>query len=152
MQELKVLQRFIHLQKQANAIYQEMFLTQNLSSSVFDIFYAICILGDGCLQREICEIALVSKQTINSSIKKLERTGYLRMVSGKGREKHIYLTEEGKKIAEERVEPVIHAECCSFHEMTAEEQKQLLDTTETYLELLKRYTKPLRTGEQKPEV
>lgn len=152
MQELEALQKFIHLHKQANAIYQEMSLKQNLSSSVFDIFYAICILGDGCLQRDICEIALISKQTINSSIKKLEKSGYLRLIPGKGKEKHIYLTEAGKQVAEERMVPVIEAECRSFHEMTVDEQELLLKTTETYLTLLEQYTKPMRTGETKPEV
>lgn len=38
-----------------------------------DIYYILCVLGDGCLQRDICNLALTSKQTINSALKKMEK-------------------------------------------------------------------------------
>ena len=42
-------------------------------------YYILCVLGDGCLQRDICNLALTSKQTINSALKKMEKQGLLRL-------------------------------------------------------------------------
>ncbi|MFR1493246.1 MAG: MarR family transcriptional regulator [Eubacterium ventriosum] len=41
-----------------------------LSDSAFDILYSIVDLGDGCSQSDICKYSCLSKQTVNSSIKK----------------------------------------------------------------------------------
>lgn len=39
-------------------------------------YYILCVLGDGCLQRDICNLALTSKQTIHSALKKMEKQGF----------------------------------------------------------------------------
>lgn len=87
---------FNRIFKEFNDIYHEVASRLGLSNSAFDIFYAICELGDGCLQRDICKTTYIPKQTVNSSIRNLEREGYLTLVHGKGRNMHIYLTERGK--------------------------------------------------------
>lgn len=89
---------FNRIFKEFNDIYHDVALRLGLSNSAFDIFYAICELGDGCLQRDICKTTFIPKQTVNSSIRNLEREGYLTLVHGKGRNMHIYLTERGKKM------------------------------------------------------
>lgn len=80
------------LNKAFTEFYHDLCVQNGISDSVFDIFYAIAALGDGCCQRDICDYAFTSKQTIHSAIHKLEKEGLLRFASGKGREMHIYLT------------------------------------------------------------
>lgn len=91
-----------------------------------------CRLGDGCLQRDICKTTFIPKQTVNSSIRNLEREGYLTLVHGKGRNMHIYLTERGKKMLKNMIYPVIDVENDSFKGLTDEESELLLRLLEKY--------------------
>lgn len=75
------IQKFNRLYKEQDDLYHDIALYAGLSDSACSILYAICVLGDGCLQRDICREAFTSKQTINSSVRNLEKKG--NPVSGK---------------------------------------------------------------------
>ena len=66
----KIMRRYNHLLGETEAVYHEMSLKLGLSDSAFIILYALCEQGNGCLQKDICAQAFVSKQTINSSIRR----------------------------------------------------------------------------------
>ena len=93
---------FNHIYKDFNDIYHDLAIKLNMSDSIFDIFYYLCEAGDGCMQRDICRSSCLPKQTVNSSIRKLEQQGYLTLTPGKGRGMYIYLTETGKQFVSER--------------------------------------------------
>ena len=80
---------FNHIYKEFNDVYREAATKVGLSLSGFDILYAICEMGDGCLQRDISQMCCIPKQTVNSSIRKLEQDRYLILEKGKGRDMHI---------------------------------------------------------------
>lgn len=121
-----------------NSIYHDIALKLGLSDSAFDILYAICQLGDGCLQKDICEMTFLSKQTIHSSIQKLQRGGWLRLEQGKGRNMHIYVTERGAWLLEEKIRKAIELEERSFEDMSEEEVKELLRLNAKYTALLRK--------------
>ena len=52
---------FNHIYKEFNDVYREAAAKVGLSLSGFDILYAICEMGDGCLQRDIKPDVLYSK-------------------------------------------------------------------------------------------
>lgn len=139
--------QFIRLYKKMDATYYQLAAAQELSPSEMDIYYTLCVLGDGCLQRDICNLALTSKQTINSALKKMEKQGFLWLEAGKGREKHIYLTPAGKKIQEHRVRPIYLAEQAVLAEMGDPEQTQLITLLEKYIRLLQQRTANLQKEE-----
>ena len=72
----KYLKEYNHIYKEANEIYHEAARRLHLSDSAFEIFYALFDMGDNCLQRDICKSSCLPKQTINSSIRKLQADGY----------------------------------------------------------------------------
>ena len=116
-----------------------------LSESAFWILYVICEQGEGCLQRDICRAVCVSKQTIHSAIRKLEkRRGYLYMKSGHGRDKHIFLTERGSVLAEEKIQPVMEMENAAFDALGETESRRLLELTEQYFQALVKQTEKAR--------
>lgn len=130
---------FNRIFKEFNDIYHEVASRLGLSNSAFDIFYAICELGDGCLQRDICKTTYIPKQTVNSSIRNLEREGYLTLVHGN---MHIYLTERGKDMLKNVIYPVIEVENDSFKGLADEESELLLRLLEKYnVELKHRFEK-----------
>lgn len=73
----KYLKEYNHIYKEANDIYHEIARKLQLSDSALDIFYTIFEIGDNCLQRDICKASCMPKQTVNSSIRKLQTDGFL---------------------------------------------------------------------------
>ena len=137
------LKEYNHIYKETNRIYHDIALKLKLSDSAFDILYAICQLGDGCLQRDICSLSATSKQTINSSIRKLEQEGHIILKTGKGRQMHIFLTETGMELVKERIFPVIEIENKVFDALTEEESLELLRLSRKYIEILEKNAKEL---------
>lgn len=127
-------QEFNRLYKELDELYHETALKMGMSDSGFAIMYVVCVLGDGCMQRDICREAYVSKQTVNSSIRNLEKNGYLYLEQGSGRDKHIRLTEKGNSFVEERVRPVVEAEDHAFQDMIPEERKEFIRLSGKYVE------------------
>ena len=110
----ELLRNFNRIDKEFNDIYHEVALKMGISDSAFSIFYILHDLGDGCLQKDICYEAFANKQTVNSSIRKLEREGYLYLKQGRGRDKHIFLTETGRQFVERYIVPVVQKENAAF--------------------------------------
>lgn len=108
------IREFNRLYKELDDLYHNLALRQGLSDSASIILYALYLLGDGCLQRDICDLSYISKQTINSSIRRLEQDGYLYLQPGRGRDMHICLTPEGRRLVEEKAAPVAAMEERAF--------------------------------------
>ncbi len=137
------LKEYNRIYKETNRIYHDIALRLKLSDSAFDILYAICYLGNGCLQKDICSLSVTSKQTINSSIRKLELNGYITLKHGKGRQMHIFLTDAGMNLAKERIFPVIEIENKVFDSMPEEESRELLRLSRKYIEMLEENAKEI---------
>ena len=132
----KYLKEYNHIYKEANDIYHEIARKLQLSDSALDIFYTIFEMGDNCLQRDICKASCMPKQTVNSSIRKLQADGYLTLSPGKGRSMHIHLTPSGQKLIQEKLVPLIRIENDAFEDMTVEECEQLIHLNAKYNQAL----------------
>lgn len=133
----KYLNEYNHIYKEANDIYHEIARKLQLSDSALDIFYTIFEMGDNCLQRDICQASCMPKQTVNSSIRKLQTNGYLTLSPGKGRSMHIHLTPSGQKLIQEKLVPLIRIENDAFEDMTVEECEQLIHLNAKYNQALR---------------
>lgn len=133
----KYLKEYNHIYKEANDIYHEIARKLQLSDSALDIFYTIFEMGDNCLQRDICKASCMPKQTVNSSIRKLQTDGYLTLSPGKGRSMHIHLTPSGQKLIQEKPVPLIRIENDAFEDMTVEECEQLIHLNAKYNQTLR---------------
>ena len=116
---------------------------RQLSDSAFGILYWLDDLGDGCLQRDVCVASGLTKQTVNSSVHKLERTGFVELRVEQGRGTHLHLTEAGRALVEERVRPVAEAETAAFVAMGSRDSEELLRLTHLHLELLREQVEAL---------
>lgn len=120
--------------RELDDLYHEIALKIGITDSAFTIFYTIFKIGDGCLQRDICQESYTNKQTIHSAIQKLKLAGYLYLEQGKGRDKHIYLTESGKEILRDKIGPLVNAEEEAFLALSMEEQKQFAAIFSKYVD------------------
>ena len=137
------LSMFNHIYKEFNEIYHEATLKMGLSDSAFDILYSIVDLGDGCSQSDICKYSCLSKQAVNSSIKKMASLNYLTFKPGKGRVMQIFLTDKGRQLLDEKIYPIIKKENEAFLCMTDEECRLMLELYEKYNNALKNKFKEL---------
>lgn len=127
------LRRFNLLTSEIDALYHEAALKIGLSDSAMKILYTICIHGDSCLLGDICRLSGTSKQTINSSIRKLEGDGIVYLAAHSGRKKMVCLTNQGKVMVAHTVAPLIEIENQIFASWTKEEQEQYIALTKRYL-------------------
>lgn len=128
---------FNRIYKEYNEIYHEADIRLGLSNSEFDTLYAICELGDGCKQTDICRTTFIPKQTVNSAIRTLEKKEYLTLASGKGRSMHIYLTEQGLQLVRRTIFPMVEIENEAFPKLTEKEYKSILHFHTQYLSALR---------------
>lgn len=126
--------------REQNQLYRDVATSFGISESAFSILYAIFLAGEkGISQRDICVQMCIGKQTVNSSIHKLEREGVVVLESGPGRRGLLaHLTSVGRKFAERTIVPMIEAELAALREF---------DDRELELALLlgRRYTDALRS-------
>ena len=127
------MKRFNYLIGETNAAYHEAAWKLGLSDSVMQILYAICNSGDNCLLGEICRLSGISKQTVNSALRKLEVEGMVYLENAGGKKKRVCLTVSGKKLAESTVVRLIDIENGVLDSWPEEEVEQYLRLTGKYL-------------------
>ena len=128
----KELLKFNQINKELNDIYDAFMRQEKMSHSEFDILYSLCELGEGCTQHDICSVSWLPKQTVNSSIRKLEQKGLIQLLPGRGRERHIHPTQEGKEWIRQKIYPVIQAENNAFAVLEEDECQKMLQTFAKY--------------------
>lgn len=120
-----------------NELYHNVAVKMGLSDSAFDILYALDGLGDGCLQKDVCAAASMTKQTVNTSVHKLERAGIVELRVERGRGTHLYLTQAGRDLVAQRIRPLVAAEEAALADMAPQERTELLRLSLAYLERLR---------------
>ncbi len=142
----KELRRLNQLLSEIDAVYHEMAWRLGLSDSAEGILYAICNLGTPCLLSDIICFSGMSKQTINSALRNLERDGVLRLES-MGRKKQVFLTEDGERLVRQTAMQVIEMENEIYKGWSKEEISFYLSLTEKYLSEIRERTKELKRRE-----
>lgn len=137
------MKRFNYLTSELDHTYHEIARELHLSDSAMTVLYTICNFGDHCLLSDICKLSGVSKQTINSAVRKLESEGMIYLEARQGRRKTVYLTEAGKRLVQRTVARLIEAENEAFDAWTEEEQSLYLKLTERFLITLRKKMKEL---------
>lgn len=124
------------LTNELDAVYHKAALLLNVSDSVLCVMYMLYDLGDGCRLQDICVGSGISKQTINSAIRKLEGEGILYLVHDSGKKKRVFLTDKGQDYLSVTAKKLYKAESDAFADWSDED-------FEAYLRLTKKYTESL---------
>lgn len=138
--------------KSYNSLYHKLALHCELSDSALDILYAIQWYEEPCTPSDIVDFCCCSKQTIHSSLKKMEKDGLLEInISPQNKKNRIVtLTEKGKMLATKTVTPIINAEINAFASLSPEERNALIAIQTKQLKAFQNETDRLLKGtEQK---
>lgn len=127
----KEMRRYNHLAGEIDGVYHEMSLRLGLSDSAAIVLYTIC--DSPCLLRDICRRSGLSKQTVNSALRKLEREGVVYLEPVSARSKRVCLTEAGRDLAARTAGRIIQIENDIFAAWPREDVERYLELTERYL-------------------
>ena len=135
--ENKTMNRFNSVFGEIDAVYHEASLKLGLSDSVSKILYTICNFGDNCPLHTVCLQTGLSKQTVNSSVRLLEKQGYVYLLSAGKKTKDIFLTEQGKAYSAATAQKILWIENEILSEWTQEEVDIYFSLTKRFLMQLK---------------
>lgn len=125
------------LANDTEAIYHQAAVKLNISDSALLILYVLHEQGDTCLLGDIGKLTGISKQTVNSALRKLEAEQILYLQQHDGRAKRICLTDKGKDYVSQTAAKLFEAECQAFQSWTEEE-------IDLHLNLMEKYNTTLR--------
>lgn len=126
-----------YLTAEMNALYHQASLKIGLADSVMCVLYAIHDNGESCLLSDIYKQSGISKQTVNSAIRKLEDDGIIYLEQFKGKSKIVLLTEKGKQYVTETVARLVEAETNALEMWSGEEIAVYISLMEKYVSTFK---------------
>lgn len=145
------LKRFNYLTNEIDAAYHEAARMLHLSDSALMILYTICNCGDSCLLSDIHRLSGISRQTLNSSLRRLEADGIVYLKLFEGKKKKVHLTAKGQELAENTAVRLIEIENGIFASWTEDEKKLYLELTQRYLSSFQDSVKKLDFIQESPD-
>lgn len=131
-----IVKEFNQLQKKMESLYNKLAKSSGISDTAFWIIYTIKNEKETYKQKDLCDIWSCCKQTINSSLKKMEQQNIIKLISTSEnkKDKKIILTEYGEKIARELIEPVNEIEKKSLGDIA--QGRKFLSLFKNYIETM----------------
>lgn len=126
-----------------DSIYHQAALKMGMSDSVMFVMYIVYQGKGRCLLHDIRKNTGISKQTLNSALRKLEKDGIIFLEQSGGKTKTVCFTEMGRCYAANTVGRLFDAECSVFMHWTQEEIDSYMHLTAKYNSDLKRQTEAL---------
>jgi DNA-binding MarR family transcriptional regulator len=130
------LNEFNCIYKEMGDLYHKISMKLGLSDSEFLILYALVELNIN-RQKDIADYFFMSKQTVNSAVKKLIKSEIIELRQSKDRDMQIIFTEMGENFAKEKLVPIINIEKDTFVTMGKTESQELLRLTRKHMEIFK---------------
>lgn len=143
---------FNYIVNEINSFYHEMTVKLGLSDSEFLILYVLNENSFECNQSEIYKNSGVSRKTINSTLQKMRREGYLTISQGNGRNTLVSLTDKGKELIKDSVDPIVIIENALYDDWSKEEIDIYHNLTQKYLNEIKEKAKALVKRDEKGNI
>ena len=111
------------IMKDTDDLYRNLAKKFKMSDCMIWILYILREDDRSVTQSDICNMMYMPKQTVNSSLKKLESEGYIEFLNiNDKRSKQVCLTEKGVDLANNTVDIIISKENNALSKMDKEEQ------------------------------
>ncbi len=126
------LKEFNNITGWINSLYHDAALKMGLSDSERDILYVLYDQGNGCKQSAFYKETGMTRSTVNSAIRKLEKADILYLKAGEGRNTCVYLTEKGEQYLRDTIERLIEIENRIYRQWSEEERKLFIQLNRRY--------------------
>ena len=126
------------IMKETDDLYRNLAKKFKMSYCMIWILYILREDDRSVTQSDICNMMYMPKQTVNSSLKKMESEGYIELLNiNDKRSKQVCLTEKGVDLANNTVDIIISKENNALSKMDKEEQALFINLFKKYKDLLK---------------
>ncbi len=129
--------RYNILAWETESLYHAISLQFGLTDSAVNILYLICFEGGKAMLSDIVKYSGLQKQTINSSMRNLEKKGILTLEKVNGKMKCAVLTQEGSALCDRSVRKLIEWENTAMSSFTDREVNTFLRLMNKYLMSMK---------------
>lgn len=129
--------QLMHIFGEIDAVYHDASLKMELTDSAMQILYSVHMAEGALYPSEIARLCGMTRQTVGSALRALERQGLLYLETGAGRSRPVRLTEAGEALCHERVAPVAAAEEAIWNGWTEADRSVYLRLSRQYLEDLR---------------
>lgn len=129
--------RINYLTAEMDSLYHQASLKIGLADSSMRVLYTIYDNGEWCLLSDIYKQSGISKQTVNSALRKLESEDIIYLENFKGRAKKVLLTEKGKGYIQQTAARLYQAEKNVYDSWTEEDLNTYVHLTEKYVDLFR---------------
>ena len=126
-----------YLTTEIDALYHLSSVKFGVSDSESMILYCLLDCENECPLSEIYKVSGISKQTIHSAIRNLEKKRYIVLAQMDGKSKKVIFTEKGKDFADRTVARLFEAENSAFQDWSKEEIRTYIHLTERFLSVFK---------------
>ncbi len=130
--------RINYLTSELDALYHQAALKLGLTDSAMCVLYSLHEGGGSCFLSDIYKQFGVSKQTINSALRRLEEDGAVYLEVHRGKSKTVRLTKKGEDLVSKTVVRLCDAEAKAFELWSEEEKSEHVRLTEKYVESFRR--------------
>ena len=132
------LREFNIIHKETDAVYGELAKKSGLSDCAFWLMYSLREADGACTQKDLCSQWVMNKQTVNSALKSLVKSGYIALTSSQAdkRSKYVSFTGKGAEFAREYVDVVFGMEQSAFQKMSDVDRTALIESNRAYQRLL----------------
>lgn len=137
------LSRINLIMAETDGAYHDAAVRLGLSDSALRILYAICAEGGSCQLCLLPRTTGLSKQTIHSALRKLEKDAFLCVSDIDGKKKSLCLTPEGRELTERTIAPLMALENAIFDAWPEQDLAMFLELNQRYLTQLKEKIKEL---------
>ena len=137
------IRRINFLISEMESLYHLADLRLGISDSASLVLYALYDAGGQCPLADIYKNSGISKQTINSALRKLETDGHILLRMADGKRKIVCLTESGKIYAARTAGRLLAAENEIYGAWPKEDLEAYLRLAEKYLTELREKSKEL---------
>ncbi len=143
--------RYAHLVGEISGIYHEMSVALGISDSTFMILYTLCCGRGQSSLGDICRLTGLSKQTLHSSLRQLEKKGVLCLEAVNGKSKRAVLTDKGRDFADRTAMQILRTENNIFRDWTDREVQSYLELTTRFRDSLASQLSQLQEKEHSHE-
>ena len=129
---------FNEVMKENNDLYSNLAKKFKMSDCMLWILYILREENKVLTQSDICNMMCIPKQTVNSSLKKMEAEGYIELLNiNDKRSKQVSFTEKGLDLANNTVDIIISKENNALSKLDEKEQELLINLLRKFNDLLK---------------
>ncbi len=116
-----------------DSVYEYYAKQLGLNSTTLYLLHIIHT-SEPCTQKQICDIMMLPKQTVNTIVRDYQNKGLLETTESleDRRQKHIRLTRRGKDYCNQILPPVAEAEAYAMAQFTDDERSMMFTLMEKY--------------------